>query len=77
MTTFATTPGVNSFETGGPNGALIRVESGKPYQTDDPGEIAILEAAGPHVLTSSPDAAAAAAPASAPAPKQPDKGGDA
>jgi hypothetical protein len=52
MKTFRTTPGVQRFETGGPEG-LLAVEAGKPLSTDDPRVAAVLETAGAHALTSS------------------------
>lgn len=45
-TTFAANPGVQSFETGGPDGSLIRVEADKPFSTDDPAVATILANAG-------------------------------
>ena len=59
MTTFTTNPGVNAFETGGPEG-LIRIEAGTPYSTTDSREISVLEIAGAHALTKSEGRAAAA-----------------
>jgi hypothetical protein len=51
MKTFTTNPGVQRFETGGPDG-LITIEAGSPLSTDDPRVIAVLEDAGVHALTS-------------------------
>lgn len=69
MTTFSTNPGVNAFETQGPEG-LLRVEADAPFSTTDPREIAVLETAGAHALTKS-----ARKPAPADASKT-EKGGD-
>jgi hypothetical protein len=51
MKTFMTIPGVNSFETGGPNG-LVRIEAGSPLSTDDPAVISLLETHGAHAIES-------------------------
>jgi hypothetical protein len=51
MKTYQTNPGVESFETGGPNG-LVRVEAGSPLKTDDPAIVAVLESAGAHAVHS-------------------------
>jgi hypothetical protein len=52
MTTFTTNPGVDVFETGGPHG-LLRIETGKPFTTEDQREISILSIDGAHALTQS------------------------
>lgn len=69
MTTFTTNPGVGSFETGGPNGELLRVEAGSPFSTDDRAVIHILETSGAHAVTSSDAAPAGVVDAPAPAEK--------
>lgn len=78
MTTFNTNPGVNAFETYGPNGP-IRIEAGTPYSTDDSQEIGLLDAFGAHALTKSdkaPVVAPAPTPAAPAAEKKTEKGGD-
>jgi hypothetical protein len=50
MKTFKTNPGVNRFETGGPNG-LVTIEAGKPLSTDDAALASLLETVGSHALT--------------------------
>jgi hypothetical protein len=68
MTTFNTNPGVNVFETVGPNGT-IRIEAGTPYSTKDSREVGLLESYGAHALTKSAGSAPKAE-------KKIEKGGD-
>jgi hypothetical protein len=41
--TFEVHANVNHVETGGPDGKLLRIEEGKPYETSDPTLIALLD----------------------------------
>jgi len=65
MKTFTVNDGVDSFQTGGPNG-LIVVRKGAPLATDDAAVISILETDGAHAVTGS----------DTPAPKNPEKSPD-
>lgn len=57
MTTFITNPGVERFETQGPNG-ILRVEADSPLEVRDLLEVAVLEAAGAHAISKAPRRAA-------------------
>jgi hypothetical protein len=61
MTTITTNPGVNHFETGGPDGDLITIVADTPLTTDDERVVAILRENGAHALTISDAAPASVA----------------
>jgi hypothetical protein len=61
MNTITTNPGVQRFETGGPDG-LITVEAGSPLTTDDPQVISACREHGAHAVTNTDGPATPAAP---------------